>query len=67
MDHRGDATYLELLEALGVGEEPAYRLLCGAQAAPSPHRHMVDAIEGAPTSPPHVVPLPTFRRLSSHS
>jgi hypothetical protein len=49
MDHRCEVSYCEVLEAMGVHQEESYRLLCGCASAPSPHRHLVDALDGAPT------------------
>ena len=46
MDHRGDLTYCELLERLGVHGEPAYGLLCGCQGAPVEHRPLVEPVGG---------------------
>ena len=46
MDHRGDESYSDVLEKMGVHGESAFRLLSGDQGAPSPHRHLIEPIEG---------------------
>ena len=46
MNHRGDMPYCDLLEQMG-SHKGAYRLLCGCQGAPSPHRHLIEPIEGS--------------------
>ena len=48
MDHRADGTTRELLEQMGVVDDPAYRLLDMLDAAPSPHRHLVEPLPDAP-------------------
>ena len=45
MDHRGDMTYCELLEQMGA-HDGAYKLMCGCQGAPSPHRHLIEPLDG---------------------
>ena len=46
MDHAGDKSYYDVLEQLDVHLDPAFRLLCGSQGAPSPHHYMAEAIAG---------------------
>ena len=48
MDHRSDGTTRELLEQMGVVDDPAYRLLDMLDAAPNPHRHLVEPLPDAP-------------------
>ena len=48
MDHRADGTTRELLEQMGVVDDPAYRLLDMLDAAPTPHRHLVEPLPDAP-------------------
>jgi len=45
MDHDGNMSYGELLEQIGA-HEGAYKLLSGSQSAPSPHRHLINALDG---------------------
>ena len=55
MDHQCDESYCEQLERLGVHDNAAYRLLCGCQGAPSPHRALIDPIPGTIDEEPAVV------------
>ena len=45
MDHKGNMSYGELLELMGA-HDGAYKLLSGDQGAPSPHRHLISALDG---------------------
>lgn len=47
MDHQADMPYSSVLEQMGVHDDEAYRLLSGCTGPPSPHRHLIEAIEGA--------------------